>query len=186
MPADPSAVEKAAATIRLLWAATFAFPLQFAAILMLPRILKVGNPLRIRGGKMAFVAGYFTWLIITPAAFCVFVLASITHMRLTGQGPEKHPLTELGNLAGPANGASSSCRRSSSPRCWKSGSFAASSCLGWHRNDRSHQLRRTPFSQIAGPFWYCAVLSRSASSLRSARLGSGSPMKSGARFPPIC
>ncbi len=101
LPIKPTPVDKAAATIRLLWSATFAFPFQVVAILILPRILKVGNPLHVRGGQMAFVAGYLTWLIITPAAFCVFVLASITHMRLTGQGPEKHPLTELGNLAGP-------------------------------------------------------------------------------------
>jgi len=32
--------------------------------------------------------------------YCVFVLANLGHMKLTGRGPEKHPLTALGDLAG--------------------------------------------------------------------------------------
>ena len=98
--ANPTVVQKAATTIRYLWSTGLAFPIQFAAILLLPRLLKVANPLHTRGWPMAVVAGYLTWLIITPAAFCVFVLASLAHMRLTGEQPEKHPLTALGDLAG--------------------------------------------------------------------------------------
>jgi membrane protease YdiL (CAAX protease family) len=99
MSSDPTLEEKAASTIRYLWATTFAFPLQLAVIWWLPRYLGVRNPFHSRGWPTAAMAGYLTWLIITPAAFCVFVLASLTHMKLTGRGPEKHPLTALGDTA---------------------------------------------------------------------------------------
>jgi membrane protease YdiL (CAAX protease family) len=100
LPANPNPEQKAAATIRYLWATAFAFPLQLVAIWLLPRALKVANPFHTRGWQRAAIAGYLTWLIITPAAFCVFVLASIAHLALTGQEPEKHPLTALGEQAG--------------------------------------------------------------------------------------
>lgn len=100
LPTDANPAQKAAATIRYLWSMAIAFPIQFVAIALLPRLLNVANPLHGRGWQRAVILGYLTWLIITPAAFCVFVLASIVHMKLTGLGPEKHPLTELGDLAG--------------------------------------------------------------------------------------
>jgi membrane protease YdiL (CAAX protease family) len=100
LPASPTAEQKAAATIRYLWATAIAFPFEIVAIMLLPRALNVANPLHPRGWQRAAVAGYLTWLIVTPAAFCVFVLASIGHLKLTGQEPEKHPLTALGEKAG--------------------------------------------------------------------------------------
>src|SRR5262245_19449879 len=101
LPPDPTSAQKAAATIRYLWAHTVSFPIVLAAIAWLPRALHVANPFRARGWAEAAVAGYLTWLIVTPAAFCVFVLANIGHMKLTGRGPEKHPLTALADAAGP-------------------------------------------------------------------------------------
>jgi membrane protease YdiL (CAAX protease family) len=98
---DPTPAEKAAATVRYLWVHTLTFPLVVAAIAWLPRALKVVNPFSARGWADAAVAGYLTWLIVTPAAFCVFILANLGHMKLTGRGPEKHPLTALTDAAGP-------------------------------------------------------------------------------------
>jgi membrane protease YdiL (CAAX protease family) len=100
VPKDPSPAQKAAATIRYVWANVLTFPVLLAAMLLLPRRLKVANPLAGRGWSGPAVAGYWTWLIITPAAYCLFVLASLAHMNLTGQRPEKHPLTALGDMAG--------------------------------------------------------------------------------------
>lgn len=91
---------KAATTIRYLWTTTIAFPFQLLLLFYLPRWMKVTNPFHKRGWPMAAIAGYLTWLIVTPAAFCVFVLASMAHMKLTGLEPEKHPLTALGDMAG--------------------------------------------------------------------------------------
>jgi membrane protease YdiL (CAAX protease family) len=86
-------------TVRYLWSATFAFPLQVTLILGLTRVL--GGPAPgARGWARNVVAGYLTWLLVTPAAFVVFVLANIVHTRLTGQPPDKHPLTMLGDGAG--------------------------------------------------------------------------------------
>lgn len=99
-PPNPDTAHKAAANIRYLWSSAVAFPFQVLAIALLPRALRVANPYHARGWRLAVVVGYLTWLIVTPAAFCVFVLASIGHQALTGQGPEKHPLTALGNGAG--------------------------------------------------------------------------------------
>jgi membrane protease YdiL (CAAX protease family) len=100
-PENPTPAEKAAGTIRVLWANVITFPIVLAVILWLPRWLKVANPFATRGWPAAVVAGYLTWLIITPAVYCVFVLASLGHMKMTGRAPEKHPLTALGDLAGP-------------------------------------------------------------------------------------
>ena len=100
LPADPTPAQKAAATVRYLWAHALAFPVLMAALIVLPRVLKLADPFRGRGWPGAVVAGYLTWLMITPAAFCVFVVASIIHMKLTGRAPEKHPLTALGEVAG--------------------------------------------------------------------------------------
>jgi membrane protease YdiL (CAAX protease family) len=38
--------------------------------------------------------------MVTPAAFCVFALANLAHAWLTGQPPDKHPLTALGEAGG--------------------------------------------------------------------------------------
>lgn len=100
LPENATAAQKAAATIRHLWSMAFCFPLQLMAIAWLPRLLHIANPFHARDWPMAVVGGYLTWLIVTPAAFSVFVLASIGHLKLTGQEPEKHPLTALGDLAG--------------------------------------------------------------------------------------
>jgi membrane protease YdiL (CAAX protease family) len=97
---DPTPAERAAATVRYLWAHALAFPFLVVAMFAIPRLLKIANPFHGRRWSSSVVAGYLTWLIITPAAFCVFVVASITHMKLTGRAPEKHPLTALGELAG--------------------------------------------------------------------------------------
>jgi membrane protease YdiL (CAAX protease family) len=100
VPAEPTPAQRAAATVRYLWVHVLVFPALLAAMMLIPRLLKIANPFRGRRWSSAVVAGYLTWLIVTPAAFCVFVLASITHMKLTGRAPEKHPLTALGELAG--------------------------------------------------------------------------------------
>jgi hypothetical protein len=101
LPLQPTTEQKAAATIRHLWCASIAFPFHLMAILLLPRMLGIANPFHLRGARGAIIAGYLTWLIVTPAAFCIFVLANLAHMHLTGKGPEKHPLTALGDVAGP-------------------------------------------------------------------------------------
>jgi membrane protease YdiL (CAAX protease family) len=91
--------EAAAHTVRALWAATFAFPVQVGLIVGLAVALG-GNPLTGRGWARNVLAGYLTWLPVTPVAFLVFVLANLVHTQLTGQPPDKHPLTALGEMAG--------------------------------------------------------------------------------------
>jgi len=101
LPETPSPTQKGAAVVRRLWSSALSFPLALMAIVLLRRSLQVQSTSRFRTWPLGFVAGYLTWLMITPAAFCVFVLASIAHTALTGKGPEKHPLTFIGELAGP-------------------------------------------------------------------------------------
>ena len=100
-PLDPTDSQKAAHTVRFLWASAFTFPLQITAIVGFVRGLGLPNPFHARNWPMNVVAGYLTWLIVTPAAFAVFVLAVNAHVRLTNLPPEKHPLTELGDAVGP-------------------------------------------------------------------------------------
>lgn len=91
--------DAAAKTVSYLWAATFAFPVQVGLIVGLAAALGC-NPVTGRGWARNVVAGYLTWLLVTPAAFLVFVLANVAHAGLTGQPPDKHPLTMLGEAAG--------------------------------------------------------------------------------------
>jgi membrane protease YdiL (CAAX protease family) len=92
--------DASANTIRYLWAATFAFPIQAALIVWIVRIQGGTTGLSARGWERNFVAGYLTWLMVTPAAFCVFALANLANAWLTGQPPDKHPLTALGDSGG--------------------------------------------------------------------------------------
>jgi membrane protease YdiL (CAAX protease family) len=92
--------EPAANTVRYLWAATVAFPVQLALIVGLVRALGGVKPLDGRWWTRHAVAGYLTWLMVTPAAFLVFVVANVAHAWLTGQPPDKHPLTALGDAGG--------------------------------------------------------------------------------------
>ncbi|HVK12174.1 MAG TPA: CPBP family intramembrane glutamic endopeptidase [Gemmataceae bacterium] len=101
IPPDPTGSQKAAQTVQFLWAAAFTFPFQLAAIIALVRRFHLPNPFPARQWRMNVAAGYLTWLIVTPAAFAVFVLAVTVHLRLTNLPPEKHPLTELGDAVGP-------------------------------------------------------------------------------------
>ena len=81
-PTDPG--PEGGATVRFLWAHTLSFR-SLPPAAWLPRALKVANPWRARGWAEAAVAGYLTWLIVTPPR-CVFVLANIGHMKPTGRG----------------------------------------------------------------------------------------------------
>lgn len=101
LPENPSTAQQGAAVVRRLWSSALAFPLALSAMILLRKSLHVRSASRLRTWPLGFVAGYLTWLMITPIAFCVFVLASLAHMALTGKGPEKHPLTFIGELAGP-------------------------------------------------------------------------------------
>ena len=92
--------EAAAHTVRALWSAALAFPVQVGLVVGLAAALG-GNPLTGRGWARNVVAGYLTWLPVTPVAFLVFVLANLVHTELTGRPPDKHPLTALGGMAGP-------------------------------------------------------------------------------------
>jgi membrane protease YdiL (CAAX protease family) len=89
-----------APTVRFLWAATFAVPVQVGLIVGLVRATGGVNPLDGRRWTRHMVAGYLTWLLVTPVAFLVFVLANLAHNWLTGQPPDKHPLTALGEAVG--------------------------------------------------------------------------------------
>ena len=91
---------KAADAVRFLWSAAFAFPFQFAIIVAILTVQGGRSTLAPRGWARHAVAGYLTWLLVTPAAFCVFALANLVHAWLTGQPPDKHPLTELGRSGG--------------------------------------------------------------------------------------
>jgi membrane protease YdiL (CAAX protease family) len=101
VPPEPTDAQKAAQTVQFLWAAAFTFPVQVAAMIALVRQFQLPNPFHARNWRMNIVAGYLTWLIVTPAAFAVFVLAVTIQVRLTNLPPEKHPLTELGEAVGP-------------------------------------------------------------------------------------
>jgi membrane protease YdiL (CAAX protease family) len=93
----------AAETIRYLWSAVHAFPIQLTLLLVI-RSVQAGFkwlvPDTASGWGRHLVAGYLTWLIVTPVAFCVFVLANLAYTWLTGKPPDKHPLTALGNSGG--------------------------------------------------------------------------------------
>jgi membrane protease YdiL (CAAX protease family) len=90
----------AANTIRYLWAGTIAFPVQIGLVFWLIRRHRAGYDPIGPAWESNVVAGYFTWLMVTPAAFCVFALANLAHAWMTGQPPDKHPLTALGNAGG--------------------------------------------------------------------------------------
>lgn len=92
--------DKAADTIRTLWSGAIAFPLQLGLMIAIVRT-RGGLPEFVpRGWVRHAVAGYLTWLLVTPVAFCVFALANMAHFWLTGQPPDKHPLTALGDSGG--------------------------------------------------------------------------------------
>lgn len=101
LPENPSAAQKGAATVRFLWSSAIAFPFAILAMYLLRKAVHLPSSIRVRSLPQGFVAGYLTWLMITPAAFCVFVLASLGHQALTGKDPEKHPLTQIADLTGP-------------------------------------------------------------------------------------
>ena len=101
LPVNASPAQKGAATVRLLWSSAIAFPFAILAMYLLRKAVHLRSSTRLRTWPQGFVAGYLTWLMITPAAFCVFVLASIGHFALTGKDPEKHPLTQIGDFSGP-------------------------------------------------------------------------------------
>jgi membrane protease YdiL (CAAX protease family) len=93
----------AAETVRALWSAAHAFPIQLTLLLVIRWIqagLKGLAPPDARGWARHAVAGYLTWLFVTPVAFCVFALANLAYAWLTGKPPDKHPLTALGNSGG--------------------------------------------------------------------------------------
>jgi membrane protease YdiL (CAAX protease family) len=92
--------KRAAEAVRFLWSALFAFPLEFGSIVGILLALGGRDTVAPRGWARHAVAGYLTWLLVTPAAFSVFVLANLAHTWLTGQPPDKHPLTELGTNGG--------------------------------------------------------------------------------------
>jgi membrane protease YdiL (CAAX protease family) len=93
----------AAETIRYLWSAVHAFPIQLTLLLVI-RSVQAGFkglvPNSASGWARHAVAGYLTWLFVTPVAFCVFALANLAYAWLTGKPPDKHPLTALGNSGG--------------------------------------------------------------------------------------
>lgn len=92
--------DAAANTVRSLWVGAIAFPIQVALLVGVIRLTSGADPLTTRGWGRNAVAGYLTWLMVTPAAFLVFVLANLVHHDLTGRPPDKHPLTALGDAAG--------------------------------------------------------------------------------------
>jgi len=91
---------KAAEAVRFLWSAVFAFPFQFGVVVAILTAQGGVSTIVPRGWARHAVAGYLTWLLVTPVAFCVFALANLAHDWLTGQPPDKHPLTELGQSGG--------------------------------------------------------------------------------------
>lgn len=101
LPENPSPAHKGAATVRFLWSSAIAFPFAILAMYLLRKAVRLPSSSRLSTWPQGFVAGYLTWLMITPAAFCVFVLASLGHTALTGKDPETHPLTQIGDLSGP-------------------------------------------------------------------------------------
>jgi membrane protease YdiL (CAAX protease family) len=97
---EPTAEQKAAAAIRILWSSTYAFVPQIGLIVFLVKRQGGPNPFHFRNLGMNITSGYLTWLLLTPAAFSVFVLANLANNALTGQKPDKHPLAMLGELGG--------------------------------------------------------------------------------------
>lgn len=98
--APPPEDMAAAAAIRFLWSGTIAFLLQVGLIVAIVRAQGGPNPISGRMLGMNIASGYLTWLMITPAAYSVFVLANLAHSWLTNNPPDKHPLTLLGDLGG--------------------------------------------------------------------------------------
>src|SRR5262245_12955217 len=93
----------AAETVRYLWSAVHAFPIQLALLLAIRWVqagLKGLAPPTASGWARHAVAGYLTWLFVTPVAFCLFALANLAYTWLTGKPPDKHPLTAHGNSGG--------------------------------------------------------------------------------------
>lgn len=91
---------KQAAHLRGLWSQTFALPFQIGLIVAGLHFGLKASPAQIglsrqRSGPN-FVLGYLGWLVLTPLAFGVFMLA----IHLFVPNPQKHPLMDLGPLAG--------------------------------------------------------------------------------------
>jgi membrane protease YdiL (CAAX protease family) len=89
-----------AAHLRGLWSQFISLPLLVAAILV---GLKFGTKASLSQMGLSrertaanIVLGYFGWLVITPLAFGIFMLAVV----LLSPNPDKHPLMDLGPYAG--------------------------------------------------------------------------------------
>jgi len=93
-------LQRHASHLRGLWSQTLAIPVQFVIIVAGlhfgtgATLAQLGLSSHRLGTN--YLLGYLGWLVLTPLSFAVFMAAIAL---LTNQ-PQKHPLTDLGNLAG--------------------------------------------------------------------------------------
>jgi membrane protease YdiL (CAAX protease family) len=97
---EPTEADKTAATVRYLWAYALAFPFQVAFIFWLSLKLTKQHPLKQPKALQNVVNGYLMWLLVTPAALCIYSVANMLHVYLTNSPPDTHPLTKMMNSAG--------------------------------------------------------------------------------------
>jgi membrane protease YdiL (CAAX protease family) len=83
-----------AALFAPLWGAVVVYPVLFLVLLGFRWMPARPASFGMQGWGMGVVGGYLTWLLVTPAVFVVFVLATKANLWLTDRPPDKHPLTQ--------------------------------------------------------------------------------------------
>lgn len=84
-----------------LWGPVVVDPALAGVLLSLIALQGGRNPFPAQGWARNFVAGYLTWLLVTPVVYVVFVLATKGNEWLMDRPPDKHPLIPAVEQAGP-------------------------------------------------------------------------------------
>jgi len=84
-----------------LWGPVVAYPVLAGVILGLVAAKGGRSPFPARRWATDVVAGYLTWLVVTPVVFGVFALATKSNQWLTDRPPDRHPLVPAIEDAGP-------------------------------------------------------------------------------------
>jgi membrane protease YdiL (CAAX protease family) len=90
----------AGAFLSALWGPVVAYPILAGLILGLIAAKGGPSPFPTRRWAPNVVAGYLTWLVITPAVFLVFALATKANQWLINRPPDQHPLVQTIQEAG--------------------------------------------------------------------------------------
>jgi membrane protease YdiL (CAAX protease family) len=102
---DPPGPEQTqAGNIRQLWVSLLSFGFVIGWIVFIQRSVSKATWAQIGFNKERWrsdvVVGYLGWAMITPIVFAVSIFANLMILWMFGVEPVKHPLTQMGGLAG--------------------------------------------------------------------------------------